>query len=138
MKGCGAGCWKFNLRRGINLIQYRGESKVRIREPKEEIMEIKSKEMFDAEVLKSDKPVIVDFWATWCGPCMAMGPVLEEIAAERADLKVCKVNVDELGELAAQYGVMSIPCIFCIRNGEVAAQSIGLVGKDELLNTLGL
>ena len=101
-------------------------------------MEIKSKEMFDSEVLKSDRPVIVDFWATWCGPCLAMGPVLEEIAAERADLKVCKVNVDEFGEIAAQYGVMSIPCIFCIRNGAVAAQSIGLVGKQELLTTLGL
>lgn len=102
------------------------------------VMEITSKEMFDTEVLKSDKPVIVDFWAPWCGPCRALGPTLEEIAGERADVKVCKVNVDELGEVAAQYGVMSIPCVFCIRDGKVAAQSVGLVDKATLLNTLGL
>ena len=101
-------------------------------------MEITSKEMFEAEVLKSEKPVIVDFWAPWCGPCRAMGPVLEEIAGERSDIKVCKVNVDELDAIAAQYGITSIPCIFCIREGKVAAKSVGLVGKQELLNTLGL
>ena len=100
-------------------------------------MEITTKEMFETEVLKSEKPAIVDFWAPWCGPCRMLGPILEEIAAERADRKVCKVNVDELGELAAQYGVTSIPCVICIRNGKVAAQSVGYVGKDELLKTLG-
>lgn len=102
------------------------------------VMEITSKEMFDTEVLKSDKPVIVDFWAPWCGPCRMMGPILEEIAGERADLKVCKVNVDELGDIAQQYMITSIPCIFCVKNGEVAARSVGYVDKATLLNTLGL
>lgn len=101
-------------------------------------MEITSKAMFDTEVLKSDKPVIVDFWAPWCGPCRMMGPILEEIAGERADLKVCKVNVDELGDIAQQYMITSIPCIFCVKNGEVAARSVGYVDKATLLNTLGL
>jgi len=101
-------------------------------------MEITSKEMFETEVLKSAIPAVVDFWAPWCGPCRAMGPVLEELAAERPDLKVCKVNVDELGEIAAQYGIMSIPCILKFVSGEVAGQSVGLMGKDELLSTLGL
>ena len=100
------------------------------------VMEITSKEMFDTEVLKSDKPVIVDFWAPWCGPCRMMGPILEEIAAERTDLKVCKVNVDELGDIAQQYMITSIPCIFCVKNGEVAARSVGYVDKATLLNTL--
>lgn len=102
------------------------------------VMEITSKEMFDTEVLKSDKPVIVDFWAPWCGPCRMMGPILEEIAGERADLKVCKVNVDELGDIAQRYMITSIPCIFCVKNGEVAARSVGYVDKATLLNTLGL
>lgn len=102
------------------------------------VMEITSKAMFDTEVLKSDKPVIVDFWAPWCGPCRMMGPILEEIAGERADLKVCKVNVDELGDIAQQYMITSIPCIFCVKNGEVAARSVGYVDKATLLNTLGL
>ena len=103
-------------------------------------MEIKiTKDNFEAEVVKADRPVLVDFWATWCGPCMMLGPVVAEIAEERkAIIKVCKVNVDELGDIAAQYGITSIPCIFCIRGGNVAARSIGLVGKQELLNTLGL
>ena len=101
-------------------------------------MEITSKEMYEAEVLKSDKPVIVDFWAPWCGPCRMMGPVLEEIAKERTDLKVCKVNVDELGDIAAQYMITSIPCILAIKDGQLAARSVGYVGKDELLTTLGL
>jgi len=116
----------------------RADGKTQISNNKEAVMEITSKEMFDTEVLKSEKPVIVDFWAPWCGPCRAMGPVLEEIAAARTDLKVCKVNVDELGDIAAKYGIMSIPCILKIVAGEVAGQSIGLVGKDELLSTLGL
>ena len=102
------------------------------------VMEITTKAMFDTEVLKSDKPVIVDFWAPWCGPCRMMGPILEEIAGERADLKVCKVNVDELGDIAQQYMITSIPCIFCVKNGEVAARSVGYVDKATLLNTLGL
>ena len=115
-----------------------GTSEMNLVNKEGKVMEITSKEMFDTEVLKSEKPVIVDFWAPWCGPCRMMGPILEEIATERADLKVCKVNVDELGDIAQQYMITSIPCIFCVKNGEVAARSVGYVDKATLLNTLGL
>ena len=127
------------VRVGVNSSSSRAEGNL-ISENKMEgkVMEITSREMFDTEVLKSGKPVIVDFWAPWCGPCRMMGPVLEEIATERADLKVCKVNVDELGEIAQQYMITSSPCIFCVKNGEVAARSVGYVDKATLLNTLGL
>lgn len=93
---------------------------------------------FETEVLKSDRPVIVDFWATWCGPCRMLGPVLAEIAEEKRDvLKVGKVNVDECPELAARYGIMSIPAVFLFRDGKVVAQAVGYMPKDELLATLG-
>ena len=115
-----------------------GTSEMNLVNKEGKAMEITSKAMFDTEVLKSDKPVIVDFWAPWCGPCRMMGPILEEIAGERADLKVCKVNVDELGDIAQRYMITSIPCIFCVKNGEVAARSVGYVDKATLLNTLGL
>ena len=115
-----------------------GTSEMNLVNKEGKAMEITSKAMFDTEVLKSDKPVIVDFWAPWCGPCRMMGPILEEIAGERADLKVCKVNVDELGDIAQRYMITSIPCIFCVKNGEVAARSVGYVDKVTLLNTLGL
>ena len=94
---------------------------------------------FENEVAKSDLPVLVDFWATWCGPCMMLGPVIAEIAAEReGTLKVGKVNVDEAPELAAKFGVMSIPAVFLFRGGKVAAQSVGYMSKDALLKALGL
>ena len=93
---------------------------------------------FETEVLSSDNPVIVDFWAEWCGPCRMMAPVLDEISEERDDVKVCKVNVDDEPELANRYEVSAIPTILCFRGGNVAATSIGFKSKDELLEALGL
>ena len=95
-----------------------------------------TKENFEAEVLKSDKPVLVDFYAVWCGPCKMIAPILEEIAAEREDIKVCKINVDEEPELAAQYQVVSIPSLFVIKDGQVANQSLGARPKPQILEML--
>ena len=93
-------------------------------------------ENFEAEVLASDKPVLIDFYADWCGPCRMLAPTVEEIAAERTDVKVCKVNVDEQGELAARFGVMSIPSLFVLKNGEIVAQSLGAKPKGQILDML--
>ena len=94
---------------------------------------------FDAEVLKSETPVLVDFWAEWCGPCHAVSPVLEKIAEERQDeLKLVKVNIDEEQGLSMRYGVMSIPTMILFKNGEPAAAAIGAQPKSALERTLGL
>ena len=93
---------------------------------------------FDDEVLQSDKPVLVDFWAEWCGPCHAIAPVLDQIAEERSDLKVVKLNIDEEPEIAQRYGVMSIPTLILFKDGEPSAAAVGAMPKSMLEERLGL
>lgn len=93
-------------------------------------------ENFRKEVLEYDGTAMVDFWASWCGPCQMVGPVIEEIAEERKDVKVCKVNVDEQPDIAGKYNVMSIPTIIVFKNGEQAAVSVGAKPKADLLALL--
>ena len=95
-----------------------------------------TKDTFQKEVLESDKPVIVDFWATWCGPCRMLGPVIEELAEEHPEIKVCKVNVDDEQELAEQFGVMSIPFVASFKGGQLHKSSVGVQPKEALLSLL--
>lgn len=92
-----------------------------------------NKHNFRQEVLESEKPVLLDFWAPWCGPCRMVVPIVEEIARENPDIKVGKVNVDEEPELAAQFQVMSIPSLFVFKNGKVVNQSTGAQPKHQIL-----
>ena len=95
-----------------------------------------SKENFQMEVLNSEKPVLMDFWAPWCGPCRMVSPILEEIAQERPDIKVVKINVDEQPQLAAQFGIMSIPALMVVKEGKVVNQAVGARPKNAILSLL--
>ena len=95
-----------------------------------------NKNNFRNEVLNSEKPVLLDFWAPWCGPCRMVSPIVDEIAAERGDIKVGKVNVDEEPELAAQFGVMSIPTLVVMKGGKVANQMVGARPNSQILAML--
>ena len=92
------------------------------------------KNNFNELVLNSDKPVLLDFWAPWCGPCRMVVPIVEQIAAENPDILVGKVNVDEEAELASQFSVMSIPSLFVLKNGEIVSQAVGARSKEQILS----
>lgn len=95
-----------------------------------------TKDNFEQEVLKSEKPVLVDFYADWCGPCQMLSPIVDEVAEERDDIKVGKINVDEQMELAQKYGVMTIPTLLVIKNGEIANKHIGALSKRGVIELL--
>ena len=91
-----------------------------------------TKDNFTQEVLGSDKPVLVDFWATWCGPCRMVAPIVEDIAEQRQDIKVCKIDVDNEPELAMEYRIMSIPTLLVFKNGQVSGQSVGVKTREQI------
>ena len=99
------------------------------------ILELKEQD-FQKEVLLSDKPVVIDFWATWCGPCRMMAPIVDEVAEEHPEWKFCKVNVDEQGALAARFGIQNIPTIAYLENGVVVSSADGYMPKEMLLSRL--
>ena len=99
------------------------------------VIDVKTSD-FETEVLKSDKTVLVDFWAVWCRPCRMLSPVVDQVAEENPNIKVCKVNVDEEQQLAIKYGVMSIPTLLVFKGGELVNQSVGVIPKEEVLNLI--
>lgn len=95
-----------------------------------------TKDNFEEEILKAEQTVLVDFWAGWCGPCKMLGPIVDQVAQEHPEIKVCKIDIDEQTELAVQYKVMNIPTLLVFKNGEVANQSVGVISKNEILELL--
>ncbi len=95
-----------------------------------------TKDNFDDEVIKCSKPVLVDFWAAWCGPCQMLSPVVDKIAEETTAIKVGKVNIDEQPSLAQEFGVMSIPTLMVFRDGKLSKKSVGVISRDEILNLI--
>ena len=95
-----------------------------------------TKNNFQQEVIHSDKPVLLDFWASWCGPCRMVGPIVDEIAAQRTDIKVGKINVEEQQELAAAFRVMSIPTLVVMKDGQIVEKAVGARPKDQILSML--
>lgn len=93
-------------------------------------------ETFEQEVLKSDKPVLLDFWADWCGPCKMLMPIIEDVSADMPDAKICKINVDEEPDLASKYKIMSIPTLMVIKNGEVVKTEVGVQSKSKIKEML--
>ena len=92
-----------------------------------------NKDNFHQEVLNSDRPVLLDFFASWCGPCRMVSPIVDEIAEEREDIKVCKINIDEQPELASRYRIMTIPTLMVLKDGNIVEQSVGAKPKHQIL-----
>lgn len=113
-----------------NIIQ-----KQTIEEEKMSVLEV-NQSNFEKEVLQSEKPVLVDFYADWCGPCKMLSPIVDEVATENETIKVCRINIDENEELAVEYGIMSIPTLVVIKNGEENTRTVGVVAKSEILEML--
>ncbi len=95
-----------------------------------------NKNNFQKEVLESDKTVLLDFWASWCGPCKSISPVIDEISTEHPEIKVCKVNIDEEQELAERFSIMSVPTLLVVKNGKTVNQSVGLKTKNQILQMM--